>query len=127
MSELGKRLVARLEKFVISLERGELWEILVPTQTNNGTPIRTRQHREWDQRVRSISGGSTIYPVAKGAWKSPSEELFEERMIPVRIACTEEEIEQIADVTADFYDQEAVAYYKVSEDFRIKHYRKKDV
>lgn len=44
-----------------------LYEILVPCQTNQGKPIRTRQHREWDRRVRLITGGLTILPPAKGA------------------------------------------------------------
>ena len=99
-----------------------LFEILVPCQTNEGKPIRTRQHREWDQRVRRITGGLTVLPPAKGQWVSPSGELFCERMIPVRIAATSEQMEQIADMTASFYQQEAVMYYLVSANVIIKEY-----
>jgi hypothetical protein len=99
-----------------------LFEILVPTQRNNGRPIRTRCHRAWDARVRTITGGLTILAPTKGQWVSPQGELFSERMIPVRIACTEEQIERIADMTARFYEQKAVLFYMVSDHVRIKHY-----
>jgi hypothetical protein len=100
-----------------------LWEILVPT-VMAGRPIRTRYHRVWDGKVRAISGGLTILHPAKGHWVSPGGELFVERMIPVRIACTEEEIERIADMTAKYYKQEAVMYYVVSARLVIRLYDK---
>jgi hypothetical protein len=59
---------------------------------------------------------------AKGQWVSPDDELFVERMIPVRIACTRKEIDTIADITAAFYGQEAVMYYCISSEVCIKHY-----
>jgi hypothetical protein len=99
-----------------------LWEILVPTVRNDGRPIRTRQHRVWDARVRGIAGGLTILTPARGQWVSPGGELFAERMIPVRIMATAEQIEVIADETARFYSQMAVMYYRVSDNVRIKHY-----
>lgn len=99
-----------------------LYEILVPTQTNLGKPIRTRYHRVWDEKVRKITGGLTIVPPVKGEWISDCGELFRERMIPVRIACTPEQIEQIADMTAKYYDQMAVMYYLISKEVTIKKY-----
>ena len=73
-----------------------LWEILVPTvRRKDGKPIRTRYHRVWDGKVRAIAGGLTILQPAKGQWVSPSGELFSERMIPVRVACSEEQIDKI--------------------------------
>ena len=98
------------------------YEILVPTQRNDGRPIRTRFHRVWDARVRAITGGLTILAPAKGQWVSPQGELLAERMIPVRIVCTPEQIEQIADMTAAYYEQLAVLFYQVSDNVRIKHY-----
>lgn len=101
-----------------------LWEILVPTIRNDGRPIRLRFHRLWDQQVRAVSGGLTIFPPTKGQWLSRTGELFVERMIPVRIACTEKQIEEIADLTAHYYEQLAVLYYLVSSKVVIKHYTK---
>jgi len=100
----------------------KLWEILVPTVRNSGKPFRLRYHRVWDKKVRAITGGLTIMPVAKGQWVNDDNELFQERMIPVRIAATEEQIEQISDVTAKYYDQKAIMYYLVSERVVIKSY-----
>jgi hypothetical protein len=98
-----------------------LWEILVPTIRNNGKPYRTRYHKVWDKKIREISGGLTICPVAKGNWISPEGKLFVERMIPVRILATKEQIEKIVDHTIIYYDQEAVLAYKISNDVILKH------
>lgn len=84
-------------------------------------PVRTRHHRQWDQYVYRITGGLTILRPAIGKWVSPSTELVEERVIPVRIACTEEQIEKIIQFTLQHYDQEAVLYYKVTPEVYIIH------
>lgn len=102
----------------------ELWEILVPTVSNEGIPYRTRYHRVWDSKVRVITGGLTILPPNKGQWVSPSGVLFIERMIPVRIACTEIQIKKIMDMTASYYKQEAIMAYKISQHVIIKQYVK---
>jgi len=96
----------------------ELWEILVPTEMERDglvKPIKTRYHKVWDSKVREIAGGLTISPPHKGQWLSPSGELFAERMIPVRIACTEEQMEKIMDFTMTYYNQLAVLAYRVSD------------
>lgn len=99
----------------------ELWEILVPTIRNDGKPFRTRYHRVWDEKVREISGGLTIMPVAKGQWVDRSDSrLYAERMIPVRISCTRQQIEQIVDMTMEYYGQIEVMAYKVSNEVIIK-------
>lgn len=99
----------------------ELWEILVPTQLNCGKPIRTRFHKAWDRKVYAITGGLTILAPTKGKWVSPTGTLFAERMIPVRIACTRDQIDKIIDMSIKYYDQEAIMAYKISEDVIIKH------
>lgn len=86
----------------------ELWEILVPTVSNEGVPFRTRYHKLWDKKVYEITNGLTILSPAKGRWVSPSGNLFAERMIPVRIACNREQITRILKTTMEFYNQEAV-------------------
>lgn len=94
---------------------GSLWEILVPTVRNDGRPYRLRYHRVWDERVKGISGGLTVVTPVRGTWLSPTGEEFKERMIPVRIMCSEEEILDIAHMTRKYYDQEAVMVYRVSD------------
>lgn len=94
---------------------GSLWEILVPTVKNDGRPYRLRYHRVWDARVKDISGGLTVVTPVRGTWVSPAGEEFKERMIPVRIMCSEEDILDIAHMTKMYYDQEAVMVYRVSD------------
>jgi len=93
----------------------ELWEILVPTQYNDTkTPVKTRHHRQWDQMVRKIAGGLTIFKPVKGQWIH-MESLYEERNIPVRIACTEKQIRQIGEFTKKHYRQICIMIYKISD------------
>lgn len=96
-----------------------LWEILVPTIRNDGRPIRTRFHRVWDEKIREISGGLTILNVTKGQWMNPDNKLFIERMIPVRILATEEEMNKIINMTMSYYDQEAILAYEVSRNVKL--------
>jgi hypothetical protein len=94
-----------------------MWEVLVPTiRRTDGKPIRTRYHRVWDQKVRAITGGLTILAPAKGQWISKSGDLYQERMIPVRIAATRAQIDQILNMTMAYYDQLAVLCYRVSDE-----------
>ncbi|TIW53841.1 MAG: hypothetical protein E5V54_24065 [Mesorhizobium sp.] len=93
-----------------------LWQILVPCNYNNGKPVRTRHHREWDKRIRAITGGLTILSPGKGQWVDPATDtLYQDRVIPVQIIATAEEMERIADITNQHYRQLAVMYFKMSE------------
>lgn len=90
-----------------------LYEILVPTVKNKCDTKKKwfslKYHRIWDAKVRAITGGLTILPVNIGQWLNPtSGELFIERMIPVKIFATQEQIDQIADITANHYNQLAI-------------------
>lgn len=96
------------------MEQKSLFEILVPCNWNGGRPIRTRHHKEWDKRVRKISGGLTILKSGKGQWVHEGS-LYEDRVIPVRIFCTQAQMEQIAKITIEHYEQEAVMYYPIAE------------
>lgn len=110
--------------FGFNIMTKQLYEILVPTLMDN-KPIHTRYHRVWDSKVRAISGGLSILPVAHGHWIAPDGALFIERMIPVRIMCTREQIEKIADISAEYYKQQAIFHYKVSDEVVITHYDEK--
>lgn len=100
----------------------QLWEILVPTLHGvSNNPVRVRHHKVWDQQVQKITGGLTIQPPIKGIWVNPHKVEFKERMIPVRIACTKEQIEQIAEFTIKHYKQEAVMFYLLTNTVFIKH------
>lgn len=96
-----------------------LWEILVPTISNDGKPFKTRYHRVWDKKVREITNGLTVTKPVKGQWIH-SNILFGERMIPVRILCDREDIEKIINWTIKYYNQEAVLAYKIADEFILK-------
>lgn len=86
-----------------------MWEILVPTVSNSGKPFSVRHHRQWDAHVTAIAGGMTLIQPVRGSWVEPdSGQDFTERMIPVRIMCSREQIVEICKETARFYDQLAV-------------------
>jgi hypothetical protein len=98
-----------------------IWQILVPCNYNDGKPVRTRHHREWDRQVRTITGGLTIFPPSKGQWVDQSDgKLYQDRVIPVNVICDEEQIERIADITIKHYKQLAVMYFKLSDSSHIR-------
>jgi hypothetical protein len=98
----------------------ELWEILVPKRSNDGVEFDIVFHRKWDNKVRSISGGLTVMRSAKGIWSDDtSGTIYEERMIPVRIMCTREDLMKILKLTKEWYKQTAIFWYKVSEESGI--------
>lgn len=101
-----------------------LFEILVPTVKDEAKKkyYSTKYHRLWDEKVRKIAGGLTIVKPVVGQWIAPDKKVFVERMIPVRIACTRDQIEQIADLVAKHYNQQAVMYYEISNNVVIKDY-----
>jgi len=93
----------------------ELWEILVPTtRRKDGKTYAVGYHKIWDKEVERISGGMTLNVPAKGRWHHKGERV-EERMIPVRILCTEKEIDAIIDFTLVYYDQLTVMAYRISD------------
>jgi hypothetical protein len=104
----------------------QLWEILVPysmgehdnlclniPRSNKTVPV--PYHQDWDAEVRRITGGLTILKCAKGEWVDEEGAVYRELMIPVRIACTEQQIIQIAQFTQHHYRQKAVFCSLVSE------------
>lgn len=92
----------------------------MPCQWNTGKPVRTRHHKEWDKVVRKVAGGLTIFKPSKGQWVQPdTNQLFEERMIPVRVACNEKQLDAILKHTLRHYKQHAVMAYEVSQRVKI--------
>lgn len=86
-----------------------LWEVLVPTVSNYGRPFTVRHHRQWDAMVKQIAGGMTLVQPVRDSWVDPETSTeYTERVIPVRVMCTREQIVEICKETARFYDQLAV-------------------
>jgi len=92
----------------------KVWLVLVP-ETLNGKKINRSYHRAWDKKVRDITKGLTIHYTAKGQWINPEDgKLTLEGMIPVHMACTDEQIEIITDMTVEYYEQKVIMYYPIA-------------
>ena len=99
-----------------------LWELLVPcVMGDNNKPCRLKHHEQFDQYVRKISKGLTILKPVKGQWIDEStENLFKERMIPVRIKCSLRQLHKIMDFAKKHYRQIAIFAYKISDEVIIR-------
>ena len=97
-----------------------MFQIMVPCCYNDGKPVRTRHHREWDRQVSLVLSiqGMTIHSPSKGRWTHEGV-VYRERMIPVSIIATMDEMERIAQITLKHYDQIAVLYFKISNETHI--------
>jgi hypothetical protein len=68
-----------------------------------------------------LTGGLTIMKSAQGHWLSPAGKLYSEKIIPCTIMGTEEQILKIVDFTIHHYNQEAVTFFKISDESYIRH------
>jgi len=91
-----------------------VWCILVPTLMEDNY-VSTKHHKNWDAYVRRITGGLTILAPGKGQWVNSNNEVIEERIIPVNIACTDKQLKKIVKFSLKHYRQDALMYYKVSD------------
>lgn len=96
----------------------KFWEILVPYNDNDGKKFPLDHHKTWDSYVRTISGGLTIFKTSKGQW-TYLDKVFEDKMIPIRIYCSEEQIEEIMRYTKTFYDQKAIFCCLISDQVKF--------
>ncbi|MCX6757607.1 MAG: pantetheine-phosphate adenylyltransferase [Candidatus Nomurabacteria bacterium] len=114
----------KLNEKLLSSRRPEkvLWEILVPTHFNNHVKVEVEYHKKWDQFVQKITKGLTIENPTRGTWVNKEGITYQERMIPVKLLCTEKQINKIVDFTAEYYQQEAVLFYEVSRKVSVVNY-----
>lgn len=91
-------------------------EHIRPDNPSQSIEFSLDHHHEWDEYVREIAGGATIFRSAQGHWVDPTDWAhFSERMIPVQIACSEKQMLEIADFTKQHYEQRKVFFYEVSQ------------
>ena len=88
--------------------------IFVPDYDNSGQQFPIEHHWQWDEKVREIAGGLTIFKAAKGQWLNPDGKLFTDKMIPVEVMCSQDDISKIIDMTMDHYRQEAIYAHKMN-------------
>lgn len=95
----------------------KLWEILIPKTDYSQFPFEDfsiNHHNDWDNKVLAISGGLTIQREAIGLWVRGENNCIREKVIPVKIACADKDIRQIANFTKHHYKQDVVLYYELS-------------
>lgn len=99
-----------------------LFEILVPTTFGDtGKPVRLKHHRIWDDHARGKAGGLTILKPVKGQWlEFETNDLVVERVIPVRIATSRRDMDDILNFTIKHYRQKAVMAYELSNNVVIR-------
>lgn len=87
-----------------------LFEIYIPQNMNDGSPVPAELRQEWENRVRAVSvgGGLTVYPPVSGQWVADDGTLYAEPMIPVRVVTTQEEFDRIVAFTGELFEQRAV-------------------
>lgn len=98
----------------------EVWDILIPVADNDGNDFDIEFHKSWDQKVRDICNGLTIYKPVKGQWVNNTGKLFLEEMIPVRILATRSAIDRIINMTLQQYNQESILAYKISDEVILR-------
>lgn len=90
----------------------KLWEILIPCSSPE-YPICLSHHKNWDDKVRKLVSGLTLYKTVSGRWVNEGKNI-EERMIQIRIAATYERMQEIAMMTKEHYEQKSVIFYLVA-------------
>ena len=93
----------------------KLWEILIPIADNDGVRFKPEQHREWDNIVRKMSGGLTIFKPATGEWINANGAVMRDKLIPVAFMADDAQARAISAMSKGFYKQEAMMLYVLSE------------
>lgn len=102
------------------MQNNFLWEILVPFNDNDGKKVPNGATQEVGL-VRSLDCWRPVHlQDGQGQWLADDVTYFD-RVIPVRIMCTEKQIETIMHYSLTFYNQKAVFCYLVSENVKVLH------
>lgn len=90
-----------------------MWELLVPVQLNDGTPV--SNHDTMFAWIRGLCGGLTVCPQVQGHWEGPDKRLYVEPMVPVRFYAEPATMRRVADVVRQSYKQECVCVVCLGE------------
>lgn len=84
-----------------------LYEILIPVANNDGKEFPEKYRQAFIDFIGILVGGVTVYPVVDGQWYE-GENRYAEKMIPVRINCTDKEIDAIAWEAKKTFEQKKI-------------------
>lgn len=102
----------------------QLWQILIPTMDNEGTPFTPKDYDDFANLVIKEVGvtGLTMLPRGTGYWVGSNKQVQHELTIPILIGCVEHEVQIATRLVAEQFKQKAVTYWKVSDAFYINYY-----
>lgn len=87
------------------------FDVILKTCENNfdrGWIFTTKHHRIFYKFILNLSKGYSVLNELEGVWQNEKGTIYQEKMIPVRIACTDEQIKEIAEFAKAHYEQEAI-------------------
>ncbi len=97
----------------------KLIEILIPTHFNDGALIPDSYHETWDNWICRKCGGLTLTKDIHSGVYINNGVRQKEQFIPVRVAAWPKDIPDILDYTTEYYDQESIFSYVVSNEVII--------
>ena len=98
------------------MKNQKLYEILIPIINNRGERFSAEHHKKWNNKALKIAGKFIIMKVIKEEWINLfGKEFYKNKMIPIRISCTKNQIEKIIQITIKHYNQEVILAYIISE------------
>lgn len=93
-----------------------LYEILIPVNYNDGTPIPDYLRQEWIRYATVLAGGSTVRPNVRGQWYYNGH-TYDEPMTPVQIAVPAPEgLDELVTLAKEWFQQETIMYYVISNE-----------
>lgn len=93
-----------------------LYEFLLPVRSNDGSEIPDRIYKGLLGRILALAGGYTLPGKALGGWINGQGSTQVENMLPLRVACTPDQAQEIVAMIADtFPDQESLMSYVLSD------------
>lgn len=87
------------------------FDVILKTCENNfdrGWLFTAKHHRIFYKFILNLSKGYSVLSELEGVWQNEKGTIYQEKMIPVRIACTDEQIKEIAEFAKTHYEQEAI-------------------
>jgi len=93
----------------------EMWEFLLPMINVARHRITFTEYLEWGNEVKKITTGLVLLPFENASWCDSDGVLFKDGMVPVRVTCNKEHVQDIIELTLTYYQQPAIMAYKISD------------
>lgn len=93
----------------------KLYRLFIPAQSNQGEAFSQETNDKFLEEVAKIAGGYTIQPnVVIGGYLNSEGKLINENMNQLEIAGTPFQLQQVATLARQMFDQESIMAYEIS-------------